>query len=266
METNYTELITYLKDKLLPSLTYTDAAHNIDHFYRVTRNAMIIADGQGNLNAIQVACLLHDIVNYPKNHPDRKKSAQKSAERAAEILTSKNCAPDFIELVQECIACHSYSSYMAGNLRSKTMSWEAECVQDADRLDSLGMIGIARCLYISGILGGFIMHETDPLGKDRELDDSQYALDHFQVKLGHLQYLINTPKAKSIARKRSVLMEEFRHRLAAGDEEAKIVAEYFYQRGCQKLSLYSNDDFTSMVKTNHYIQKFIQETSIKVSN
>lgn len=248
--TLYTTIINYIRNTLLPSMSFVDGAHGLDHFYRVANTAKKISDGKGNLEAIEVACLLHDIVNYPKNHPDRKQSAQKAAEYAEKFLKKRECQPEFIQTVSECIRNHSYT---AGKIPE---SWEAKCVQDADRLDAVGAIGIARCLYIGGSLGSIIMDLEDPLGLYRELDDFKYTLDHFQVKLGHLQYLMNTPTARSLARKASVLMEIFRHRMASGDPEAFQMAEYFYHRGRQGLPLYSEDDIP---RENWYIRKFLQD-------
>lgn len=244
------QLIRDIRTIILPAQKFTDGAHGLDHFYRVADNACRIANGQGHLEAIEIACLLHDIVNYPKNHPDRKKSAERSADYAVNLLQSRGCQQDLINLVREAITCHSFS----GGL--KPTSWEAQCVQDADRLDAVGAIGIARTFYVCGSLGGVMMHPEDPLGYHRELDDSKYCLDHFQIKLNQLQYLMNTPMARSWARKRSVLMEAFRHQFAAHDPQAREMGEYFYQRGKVGLPLYSMDDAP---KNNTYFKKFLEE-------
>jgi uncharacterized protein len=261
MTTLPSTIIEELRTQLLPAQSFTDGAHGLDHFYRVADTAQIIANGQGDRQAIEIACLLHDIVNYPKNHPDRKKSAEKSAEYAVNFLRHRECDPALIDQVHEAILCHSYS----GGLKPK--SWEAQCVQDADRVDAVGAIGIARTFYVCGSMGGSMMHPDDPLGYSRELDDSRYCLDHFQIKLGQLQYLMNTPLARSMARKRSVLMEAFRHQFAANDPVAREMGAYFYERGRQGVSLYSPDDApvtrtNTNTNNNPYFKRFLEEVKI----
>ena len=173
-----------------------DAAHDIGHFRRVWRNAQkILLNEPANELVVLAACYFHDFVNLAKNHPDRHKASLMSAERSAIILGQK--FPQFpVELlpnVQHAIAAHSYSANI------KPESIEAKIVQDADRLEALGPIGLTRVFYVAGRLDSSLFDAQDPLAEDRSLDDSKYALDHFQLKLLKLPDTMQTSAGKSLA-------------------------------------------------------------------
>jgi len=91
-----------------------------------------------------------------------------------------------IDEVYHAIEAHSYSA----NIPTRTL--EAEVVQDADRLDSLGAIGIARCLLVGGRLNLQMFNHDDPFCDEREPDDSRYTVDHFYAKLFKLPETMKT--------------------------------------------------------------------------
>lgn len=76
---------------------------------------------------------------------------------------------------------------------------EAKIVQDADRLESLGAIGLARVFYTAGALNRPLFDSADPLGKDRELNDVKWTLDHFQKKLLRLPETMHTETGRMLA-------------------------------------------------------------------
>ena len=87
-------------------------------------------------------------------------------------------------------------------------------LQDADRLDALGAIGIARTFAVSGALGRPIYDAADPFSQIRDLDDRNYAIDHWPAKLLRLPALMNTDSGKALARQRIILMKSFLTQLA----------------------------------------------------
>ena len=182
----------------------TDTAHDLSHILRVWQNVRAIArtDG-GDLRVLAAATLLHDIVNPPKDAPNRQFASRMSASQAADILSQLGEDAAFIDQVAHAIEAHSFSA----GITPKTL--EAQILQDADRLDALGYIGVARCLAVSGGLGRAIYDPLDPTAKDRALDDQSFAMDHFQSKLLHLKDGFQTPTGRSLAEARHNVIQDF---------------------------------------------------------
>ncbi|MBP1625528.1 MAG: hypothetical protein H6Q00_3 [Holophagaceae bacterium] len=143
------------------------------------------------------AALLHDLVYLPKNHPDSPRTAELSALEAREwCLEYPDLAPH-AEAVAEAVETHSFSGGKAPR------SLEGAVLQDADRLDALGAIGIARVFATGGSMGAGMWDEADPWGLDRELDDKRYSLDHFEKKLLKLADGMNTQAGRREAKRRN---------------------------------------------------------------
>lgn len=161
-----------LAAQVIPLLDSTDGAHDLAHILRVWHNVQAIAAVEGGRPEILVAAsLLHDCVAVEKSSPLRSKASVLAAERAAEILLRLGWSPGAITDVAHAIAAHSFSAGIAPT------TLEARILQDADRLDALGHIGIARCFYIAGRMGSAIYHPDDVSAEHRPLDDTRYALD-----------------------------------------------------------------------------------------
>lgn len=189
--------------------TITDSAHDIAHIERVVRSARAIGrEEQADIEVVLPAAWLHDCIILPKNHPDRKKASTLAAQKAAEFLSTLNYPANKIPVVAHAIEAHSFSAGLA----PKTI--EAMIVQDADRLDALGAIGIARCFSVGGALNNSMYHPDDPFAKEREPDDSKWTVDHFYKKLFRLTELLNTDAAKDIAGKRIEYMKAFLEQLS----------------------------------------------------
>ncbi|WP_312081399.1 phosphohydrolase, partial [Pantoea septica] len=159
---------------------HDDKAHDIAHLRRVWMSAQrIMAGSDASPLVVLTACYFHDVVNLPKNHPERHLASTYAAEETARILTQD--FPDFpdalIPAVAHAVKAHSFSAAIAPE------TLEAKIVQDADRLESLGAIGLARVFYTAGALNRPLFDNEDPLGKMRELNDVNWTLDHFQKKL-----------------------------------------------------------------------------------
>jgi uncharacterized protein len=184
----------------------TDGAHDASHLARVWRTAQALLEAHPEANPLVVmaACYLHDLVNLPKNHPERAQASRRSAQLARHQLGWMGFPPELLDGVAHAIEAHSYSAAIPAE------TIEAKIVQDADRIDALGAVGLARVFYIGGQLGRPLAHPTDPLAHDRPLDDATYTLDHFAVKLASLPAMMQTDAGRSLAGRRVKLLMDFR--------------------------------------------------------
>lgn len=190
---------------LLPEAVATgDGAHDLAHILRVYKAAQAIRVTEGGDGRILAAAvLLHDCVAVEKNSPERPMASRLAAERASGILRRLGWNDAAIAAVAHAIAAHSFSA----GIRPETI--EARILQDADRLDAIGMIGVARCFYIAGRLGSALYEPVDPEALTRPLDDAAYALDHFPAKLLKLAAGFNTEAGRRKAAERHRSLEVF---------------------------------------------------------
>lgn len=191
-----------------------DGAHDASHLDRVWRNAREImageqADAESDRLVVLAACYLHDLVNVPKNDPRRSMASRLSAELACSELRRLGFPQEKLDAVAHAIEAHSFSAAIPAT------TLEAKIVQDADRLDGLGAVGLARMFYIAGRMGSSLAHATDPLGRERPLDDGAYSLDHIPVKLARLPGMMQTAAGRRLAEQRLALLEDFRRTFAA---------------------------------------------------
>jgi uncharacterized protein len=174
-----------------------DGSHDIAHILRVFRNAMRIqAEEGGNARLLAAAVLLHDCVSVEKNSPLRSQASRLAAEKAAGLLKAMDWSEDDISAVAHAVTTHSFSANI------KPESIEAKILQDADRLDAIGMVGAARCFYIAGRLGSGLYDPFDPLAANRPLDDKRFAIDHFETKLFKLADGFQTETGRRLAGER----------------------------------------------------------------
>lgn len=186
--------------------TDNDGAHDINHLHRVWRVAqtLLAEHPQADALVVQAACYLHDLVNLPKNHPERAQASQRAARRACDELACAGFPLEKLEGVAHAIEAHSFSAAIA----PRTI--EAQIVQDADRLDALGAVGLARLFYTAGRMGSAFAHEDDPLGTQRELDDRAFALDHIELKLAKLPASMQTAAGRKLGESRLAWLRGFR--------------------------------------------------------
>ncbi|HHK5852270.1 TPA: HD domain-containing protein, partial [Serratia marcescens] len=135
-----------LAQTLLPlTLESDDGSHDIAHLHRVWKNCRRISKLEGGDRRILCAAvLLHDAVAVEKNSPQRHLASRMAAQQATLTLTRLEWAPADIAAVAHAIEAHSFSA----GIPPQTL--EARILQDADRLDAIGLIGVARCFYIGG--------------------------------------------------------------------------------------------------------------------
>mgnify|MGYP005947285745 CR=1 FL=1 len=189
-----------------------DSAHDISHFRRVWMTARkIMIHHQADPLVVLTACYFHDIVSLPKNHPERSQSSRLAARKTRDILHRDfpDFPPDRFAAVEHAIEAHSFSAGIA------PQSIEAKIVQDADRLEALGAIGLARVFAVSGALGVALFDAEDPFADARPLDDRAFALDHFQTKLLRLPDTMQTEMGRELARHNADFLIQFMAKLSA---------------------------------------------------
>lgn len=189
-----------------------DAAHDLSHVRRVVRAAEQIGSLEGaDLRVVLPAAWLHDCVVLPKDSPDRARASRLAAERAGAWLLAQDDYPAvFVPAVEHAIEAHSFSA----NIAPQTL--EAAVVQDADRLDALGAIGIARLYATAGAMGSLLAHPDDVVPSDppaRPLDDRRWATDHFFTKLLRLPATMQTVAGRAEAERRAAFLRRFLEQL-----------------------------------------------------
>ncbi len=181
-----------------------DPSHDFNHIMRVYKNAQKLCKKEkANEKLVLSAVLLHDVVSYPKSDKRSMISSLKSAEEAKKILKKLDYAPEEIQIVSNAIRDHSFSR------GKKPETLEGKILQDADRLDAIGAIGIARVFAVGGSEKRPFYNNEDPFCKTRTPDDKTWTLDHFYNKLLKLESLMNTKSAKIEAKKRTNVLKDF---------------------------------------------------------
>ena len=166
--------------------------------------ALKLADDEGGNTAVVLpAAYLHDIVNLPKDHPKRAQASRMAAAKAQEYLVQLQYPEEHHEAIAAAIVSHSFSA----NIEAQSL--EAKIVQDADRLDSLGAIGVTRCFATGTKLERRFYDLDDPFAQGRSWDDLKNTVDHFYVKLFRLEAMLNTASARKEAHTRITFMKDF---------------------------------------------------------
>jgi uncharacterized protein len=187
-----------------------ESAHDFDHVLRVLTLAERLARAEGaDWQVVRAAALLHDITRADEDAGRGGDHAQTAAVRAREILLARGIAPERADAVAHAIAAHRFR----GAIAPQTL--EAKILFDADKLDSIGAIGVARAYAISGVLYQRLWSDTAP---DAVATREQHNSDHtaaaeFVVKLSKVRERIFTVTARQIAEERHAFMAEFFARL-----------------------------------------------------
>jgi uncharacterized protein len=179
-------------------------AHDFLHVRRVVDTARRIAEAEGADHAVVVpAALLHELFNHPKGHPESHLSGEVCAEHARVVLVAEGCAQDLVEPICEAIRVHPFSrGILPGTI-------EGRVLQDADRLDAIGAIGIARCFATCAEMGRPLYASDDPFCRTRLPDDKSWGLDHFYKKLLLIPEQLHTKTARAMADSRVETMRAF---------------------------------------------------------
>ena len=200
---------TLLMKKISEVATTDDPAHDLQHFKRVVRTAKQLCEEEGaRMEVVLPAAWLHDRVNVPKNDPRRSQASRLSGEAALKFLKEIEYPEEFHQDIAHAIEAHSFSANI------QTRSKEAEIVQDADRLDGLGAIGVARCFATAGLMKRAFYSEQDPFCVDRPVDDARFTVDHFYAKLFKTADTLKTKAGRAEGAKRVSVMKRYLDDLA----------------------------------------------------
>lgn len=181
-----------------------DPAHDFLHFQRVVKTAkQLCAIEKATFEIVVPAAWLHDFVLIPKNDPRRSQASHLSAIKSIEFLGELGYPNQYFEPIAHCIKAHSFSA----KIEPKTL--EAKIVQDADRLDGLGAIGIARCFATSGLLKRPFYSDEDAFCLTRTPDDSKFTVDHFYQKLFKTAETLHTSAGRAEGLRRVGIMKKY---------------------------------------------------------
>ena len=195
--------ILFVKEKLQNA----EGGHDWFHIERVYKNAILIAHGEDcDVNVVKLSALLHDIADSKFHNGDETIGPKV----AREFLEQQNVNEGTIQHV---ISIIENISFKGGNFEKKFNSKELEIVQDADRLDAIGAIGIARTFNYGGFKNRAIYNPTiQPklnMSKEEYKNSESPTLNHFYEKLLLLKDKMNTPTGLKIAEERHRFMEVF---------------------------------------------------------
>lgn len=198
-------IISKTKDFVRYELSDSEGGHDWWHTYRVWKNAKNIAKTEeGDLFIIELGALLHDIADY-KFHDE-----SVGPKKAREFLESLEVDDDIIEEIENIIR---NISFKGGGVKQDYKSQELDIIQDADRLDAIGAIGIARTFNYGGYKQRPIYDpDVDPnigMNKDEYIKRESPTINHFYEKLLLLKDRMNTKTAQKMAQRRHDFMENF---------------------------------------------------------
>lgn len=197
------QTIDFVKQKL----QHAEAGHDWYHIERVYKNSLFIASTENcNLQIVQLGALLHDIADSKFHNGDETIGPKV----AKQFLESQNVSQSIINQVVFII---ENISFKGGNFQRENTSVELQIVQDADRLDALGAIGIARTFNYGGFKNRQLYNpEIQPdlkMTKEQYKDNDAPTINHFYEKLLLLKDKMNTATAKKMAQQRHDYMEGF---------------------------------------------------------
>ena len=179
-----------------------DPGHDLEHALRVASWTCRLDPTLDRTEAV-AAALLHDVVNLPKDHPERASAGERSADLARQLMARQGFDAAAIDRVAEAIAAHGYSRGVVPE------SPLGRALQDADRLEALGALGLCRTLSTGARMGARYFHPRDPWAMDRPLDDRAFTVDHFYTKLLKLPDTLLTEAGRTEARRRARFLEGF---------------------------------------------------------
>jgi uncharacterized protein len=178
-----------------------DPGHDLSHCLRVALWTLEIGGADIDWREGIAAALLHDVVNVPKDSPDRHRASELCAAVARRELPRFGFDADAVARIADAVRDHSFSR---GAVPESPLG---ASLQDADRLEALGVIGLFRCISTGVRMGARYFHDTDPFAAARALDDRAFSIDHFAAKLFGLPKTMITARGRAEAQRRSEVLE-----------------------------------------------------------
>jgi len=218
IESDFISLLGHIEDE---ARQYMDEhcfpSHDFSHVLRVQRLCKVIGEAENaDMLILYAAALLHDLGREAERKNPSVDHAEKSAEIARTLLEKVHFPRDKIPAVLYAIKVHRFSK------GASPTTLEARILQDADRIDISGAIGIAMTFAYGGAYNRELYDINDPFAQSRELNDKNYTLDHFYAKLLNLPKTMHTRLGKQIAEKRTrflqLFLQELRTEIESTDE------------------------------------------------
>jgi uncharacterized protein len=191
-----------------------DLAHDRLHVLRVYKSALDLARAAGaDPDLAGAAALLHDLIEVPKESAERNEASKRSADASIPVLEQAGYDAEEIAAIADAVRTCSWSSGLEPGSKIGAV------LQDADRLDAIGAIGIARTFLTAQAMKSrgaplALYDRSDPLAREHEPNDRAFALDHFAVKLLKLADGMRTAAAREEAARRQQVMLGFLEELA----------------------------------------------------
>lgn len=204
------QLVALTTSFVKETLEGAEGGHDWFHIKRVHNNAKLIAEGEDvDLFIVELGALLHDIADAKFHNGDESIGPQK----AAAFLRSLKVEEEIIEHIEHIIRFVSFKTSLDQKGSNKFQSNELKVVQDADRLDAIGAIGIARAFNYGGFKNRSLYNPDirPDLHQDKETYKNSKAptINHFYEKLLLLKDKMNTETARRIAQKRHEFMQQY---------------------------------------------------------
>jgi len=178
-----------------------DPAHDFSHIMRVYNNAQIIGEKEGaDMEVLLLAALLHDAGEGSKLSNSTESQRSRIVD---DFLMKIGHSSEVRQKVLYAVDAHRFSKGVV------PATLEAKILQDADRLDAMGAIGIARVFATGGTLGRALYNPDDPFCRTREPDDRKWNLDHFFKKLLKLESGMHTKTARELASQRAEVLKRY---------------------------------------------------------
>lgn len=185
-----------------------DPSHDTAHLLRVARWTLRLGGDEVDPREAVAAALSHDAVKLPKNSPDRANASVRAAAHAAQRLPTLGFAPAAVARIADAVRDHSFSR---GAVPATPLG---RALQDADRLEALGAIGLLRCVSTGVRMDAAWFHPDDPFARARPLDDVAFSVDHFFAKLLKLPATMRTEAGRAEAERRVAVLRAFLEALA----------------------------------------------------
>lgn len=199
MENNHNNLIEVISTQVEAAMTGEGSGHDWQHVERVVKLARFITTQEGaDLSIVTLAALLHDIADHKFHNGDREIGPRMAKEMILAAGGDSTTADQVSEIVQRV-------SFSGSGGKKNMDSIEGMCVQDADRLDAMGAIGIGRAFAYGGAKGRLLF----------DLMSAESTLAHFDDKLLRLYDLLNTEAAKQIGKKRHQFLQDYKEQFLA---------------------------------------------------
>lgn len=206
----YAEAFSSLSQKLKELLSDGSGGHDYDHTMRVIRNAELLLgeEPEADRETVLFAALLHDCAR-PEEHASKGKicHARKGAEVAAALMKEEKLPEEFCRAVAEAVRTHRYRD----GILPETP--EAKILFDADKLDSLGAVGLGRAFLFAGSCGARVHNTPEEALSNAAYGPEDTAYREYLVKLRRLPEAMLTPAGRRLGEERLKFMEMFFKRL-----------------------------------------------------